>query len=157
MVDKRSECLAFMAHDPLSYRETPQLRSISPKAILLANSFELRRWGSRHQPYERGDAGFGRHSLQEPLAEPEHVQPYRRQNMSQMDPCEAHVAGPSQACAPCPARDGAFTPGTAGILCLKHGRRFPLPGHLQGLVLRLGPDGERARGSRFFERTHWAK
>ena len=66
--------------------------------------------------------------------------------MSQMDPREAHVAGPSQACAPCPARDGAFDPGPSGILCLKRLCGFPLPSRLEGLILRLGPDGERPPG-----------
>jgi hypothetical protein len=63
-----------------------------------------------------------------------------------MDPREAPIAGSSQACAPCPTRDGAFNPGTAGILRLKRRCGFPLPGCLEGLILRLGPDGERPPG-----------
>ena len=63
-----------------------------------------------------------------------------------MDPCEAHVTGAPQACAPCPARDGAFNPSTAGILRLKRVCRFPLLGRLEGLILRLGPDGEHPPG-----------
>ena len=63
-----------------------------------------------------------------------------------MHPREPNVAGPSQACAAGPARDGAFDPGAARILCLKRGRRFPLPGGLERLLLRLGPDAERPPG-----------
>jgi hypothetical protein len=60
-----------------------------------------------------------------------------------MDPREAHVTGASQVCAPCPARHSAFNPSTAGILRLKRVCRFPLLGRLDGLILRLEPDGER--------------
>jgi hypothetical protein len=63
-----------------------------------------------------------------------------------MDPREAHVTGASQVCAPCPARHSAFNPSTAGILRLKRVCRFPLLGRLEGLILRLGPDGERPPG-----------
>jgi hypothetical protein len=133
---------------PSGTGQTPArwLPSASSKLILLAKSFGLGRWGSCHQPCERCDAGFGTPSLKEPLAKSEHVQPHCRQQMSQMDPREAHVAGPSQAEAPCPTRDGAFNPGTAGILRLKRLCGFPLPGCLEGLILRLGPDGERPPG-----------
>ena len=63
-----------------------------------------------------------------------------------MDPCQADVARPSQACTPRRARDRAFNPGAARILRLKRLCRFPLPGDLEGLILRLGPDGDVSAG-----------
>src|SRR5262249_58953462 len=66
--------------------------------------------------------------------------------MAEMHPRQPNGAGPSQACASCPARDGAFDPGAARIVRLKRGRCFPLPGCLEGLIWRLGPDGERPPG-----------
>jgi hypothetical protein len=49
----------------------------------------------RHQPGEWRDAGLGPRGLQEPFAEPEDVQAYRRQDMPQTDPCQPDVAGAS--------------------------------------------------------------
>jgi hypothetical protein len=61
-------------------------------------------------------------------------------------PREAHVAGASWACAPCPARDRALDPGAAGILCLKRLGGFALATHLEDPIPRLGPDGTRPPG-----------
>jgi hypothetical protein len=60
-----------------------------------------------------------------------------------MHPGEAPIAGASEACGPYSARVGAFNAGAARIFRLKRVGRFPLPGRLEGLILRLGPDGER--------------
>jgi hypothetical protein len=59
-----------------------------------------------------------------------------------MHPGQANITGASQARGPCSARDRAFAPGAARILRLKRVRGFPLPGRLEGLMVRLGPDGE---------------
>src|SRR5688572_15010621 len=64
--------------------------------------------------------------------------------MSQTDPCQPDIAGASQAGTAGPARDGAFNAGAAGILRLKYLCVFPLPSRLEGLILWLGPDGQRA-------------
>lgn len=66
-----------------------------------------------------------------------------------MDPCEADLAGASQACAPYPAREGAVTAGTARILRPKRLWGFALPSRLTGLILRLGSNGERQPGGAF--------
>jgi hypothetical protein len=63
-----------------------------------------------------------------------------------MDSHETDRTGTPQACAPCPAQDGPFNAGTAGILRRTRRRRFPLPSHVEGLLWRLGPDGERPPG-----------
>src|SRR5262245_55503695 len=96
----------------------------------------------RHPPGEWRDTGLGTRGGQEPFAEPQHVQARGRQEMSQMDPGKPHVAGPSPACAPNPARNRPFDAATAGILLLKCVGPFPLPGGLEGLILRLGTDGQ---------------
>jgi len=53
-----------------------------------------------------------------------------------MNPCEADLAGASQAGAPYPTRKGAFNPGTACLLRLTHLGGFALPGCLERLILR---------------------
>jgi hypothetical protein len=61
-------------------------------------------------------------------------------------PSAADGACPSQAPAAGRARHRPFAAGPAGILRLQCLRGFPLPGRLEGLRRRLGPDGERAPG-----------
>jgi hypothetical protein len=100
----------------------------------------------RHQSCKRRDASFRLCGLQEPLAEPQRVQPHGREDVSQVRPSEADGARPSKAHATCLARDRPFDAGAARILHLKRGCRFPLPGCLEGLILRLRPDGERPSG-----------
>ncbi len=60
-----------------------------------------------------------------------------------MHPPEADVARASRACASGPARKRGFNPGAAGIRRLKRLCGLPLPGRLERLIRRLGPDGER--------------
>ena len=90
--------------------------------------------------------GLSPRGLQESLAEPQHIEPYGGEDVPQVHPSAADVAGPSQAHAACLARNRPFDAGPAGIRRLKCLRGFPLPGRLEGLILRLGPDGERAPG-----------
>jgi hypothetical protein len=117
------------------------------RSVLLWRSHSgLRCWCLRHQSCKRREVGFCPCGPQQPLAEPEHIQPHRCQDMSQTDPCQPDVAGAAQTCTPCAARDGAFNPGAAGVLRLKRLGRFALPGRLERLVLRLRPDGERPPG-----------
>lgn len=49
------------------------------------------------EPGERREMGLGMQGLQEPLAEPQHVQAHRRQQMSQLDPGKTPGTGSSQA------------------------------------------------------------
>jgi hypothetical protein len=63
-----------------------------------------------------------------------------------VDPGKAPLARASQTCGASPTRHGAFHAGTAIIRRLKRLWRFPVPGHLAGLILRLGPDGARPPG-----------
>jgi hypothetical protein len=59
-----------------------------------------------------------------------------------MDPGQTPVAGPSQACAPNPARHRPFDTSAAGILRLTRVGRLPWPCDLERLLVRLGPDGQ---------------
>ncbi len=95
--------------------------------------------GICHPPRERRDAGVHPRGPPPPLAEPPHVQPHRRQDMAEMDPREARVAGAAQACAPRPVRDRACEAGAARIRRPKGIRCLPLPGCLEGLIVWLGP------------------
>jgi hypothetical protein len=80
----------------------------------MAKSLGLRCGAIRHQPGEWRDTGLGTCGLEDLLAEPQGVQPHRRQDMPQTDPCQPDGAGASQTCAPYAARDDAFDPGAAG-------------------------------------------
>ena len=88
--------------------------------------------------------------FQEPLAEPQYVQPHGCEDVSQVHPPEADVAGPSQAQAAWLARDRPVDAGAAGILCLKRLCGFPLPGRLERLLWRLRSNGERPPGIALF-------
>jgi hypothetical protein len=110
----------------------------------------------RHQSGERRETGLGPRGLQEPLAEPQHIEPYGGEDVPQVHPSAAAVAGPSQAHAAGLARNRPFDAGPAGRLRLKCLRGFPWPGRLAGLILRLGPDGERAPGVALLRTDAWA-
>jgi hypothetical protein len=100
----------------------------------------------RHQSCKRGEASVRPCGLQEPLAEPQDVQPHGCEDGSQVHPSAAEVTWPPQAHAACLPRDRPFDAGAAGIRRLKRLSHFPLPGGLEGLLLRLGSKGERPAG-----------
>jgi hypothetical protein len=68
---------------------------IKNRRILLAKSHQVMRGGIGHRPCERRDTGVSRGGFQEPLSEPEHVQPRGRSDVSRVHPPEADVARPS--------------------------------------------------------------
>jgi hypothetical protein len=103
----------------------------------------LRSGGLHHQPGPRREAGFHPCGFQEPLAEAQPVQSHCRQDVPTLDPRQADIAAPSQARAPYPVRDGAFDPCSARELRLTRRGLSALPGHLQVLFGRLGPDSRR--------------
>src|SRR5262245_29347662 len=57
---------------------SPKFPGSSSLLIRLAKSQRLRGWGICHQPGEWRNTGLGPRGLQEPLAEPEYIQPRRR-------------------------------------------------------------------------------
>jgi hypothetical protein len=71
------------------------------------------------------------------------MQPPGRQAMSAMPPRQPSIARASPTCAASPARKGAFKASAAGGCRLNPRRRWARPGGWSGVLVRLGPDGDR--------------